>query len=151
MLRKIVLPLQLFLLLALLAGCSGDNAIQDSYELATLPPEPTSTSAPTEIPTGADGVGATFYKAWETGDYIGMYSLLSPQSQALIDGPAFAQRYQEAIQVAAVQRVTTKPLSSRQLDDRVQMAVRVTWESGVLGEIVRDHEVELVFSGGRWG
>ena len=150
MLRKT--PLALLILLLSLVSCTGDvPIIRDSNDPVTLTPMPSPTQQPTTIPVGAEGVGATFYQAWETGDYIGMYSLLSPQSQALIDGQAFADRYRESLAIATVQRVLAKPMSSLQENNRVQMLVEVIWETSVVGSIVRNHEVELVFNGGRWG
>ena len=69
--------LLLLLFFVLLVACGADGLIppiQDSSELVTLTPLPTNTPHPTEIPTSddANGFGLAFYRAWETGDYLGM-------------------------------------------------------------------------------
>ena len=99
-----------------LVACSGDESIllpQDSYDLVTLTPLPTETPPPTEAPIKEDasGIGRAFYRAWEGQDYLGMYSVLSPQSQALVDSQSFVQLYEEIMETATV-RTISSPLSS---------------------------------------
>src|SRR5690606_26941219 len=76
------------LLLFTLAACESlIPALQDAYDPQTPTAMPTPTLSPTTTPIteAAEGVARAFYRAWEDGDYAGMYSLLSPQSQALVD------------------------------------------------------------------
>ena len=136
-----------------LVGCRGDlPLIQDAYEIVTLTPLPTATVlAPTPDPGEASQTGLTFFKTWEAGDYAGMYTLLSPQSQALVDRQAFIDRYTSAEQTAVVQAVRTQPLAARQEGLEAEFRVRVTWESPILGNIVRDHTARLVYQDNRWG
>jgi penicillin-binding protein 2 len=121
-------------------------------------------SFPTAVPLGnsaaqseevvtedAGGYARAFYRAWEAQDYIGMYSLLAPQSQALVDSQAFVQRYDEAMKTAAVQKISAQPVSLVQEGNEAQFGVRVTWDTAVLGPITRDHTVPLVYDDGRWG
>lgn len=139
--------------LFLLIGC-GDSIlpIQDASEIATFTPLPTATiPAPTPETGEASQTGLTFFKTWEVGDYAGMYTLLSPQSQALVDQQAFINRYIEAQQTAVVQAVRTQPLAARQEGLTAEFSVRVTWDSPILGNIVRDHSVRLVYDQNRWG
>lgn len=139
------------LLIGWLAGCSGFT-IQDSYEPIVISPEPTAVIVTaTPLPGGSAEVGATFYKAWEKQDYLGMYSLLSPQSQALVDSQSFVSRYETAMRTATVQSVSTHPVASSQDGNRASLTTQVIWETAVLGQIVRDHTAELVYSEGRWG
>lgn len=144
--------LLLFFLLFLTA-CSLVPSPEDSYNLSTLTPLPTEPGpgTPTSVPDGAEGVAITFFRAWESGDYLGMYSLLSPGSQALIDSQAFINRYTAAVNTASVITVKAQPLAAYQEGDRAEFQVRVTWQTAVVGDIVRDHEVELVYSQARWG
>ncbi|MEW5988337.1 MAG: penicillin-binding transpeptidase domain-containing protein [Chloroflexota bacterium] len=145
----------LFLLFLLLTACGrlGAPAVQDTYDLATPAPPATDTPRPTDtpIPGGAEGVGLAFYRAWEAWDFLGMYSLLSPQSQALVDSRSFVTRYQEAMETAAVQTIHAQPLSARQDGARAEMGVRVTWETAVVGSLAREHTLELVYDQDRWG
>jgi penicillin-binding protein 2 len=140
--------------MVLLAACGqGLPALQDSSEIVTLPPPPTNTPIPTEIPTQEDatGIGVAFFKAWENDDLLGMYSLLTTQSQALVDGNSFVTRYQEAMDTATVLSVDSQTLSAQQEGNQAEMAVRVTWHTAVAGDIVRDFTVPLQFADGRWG
>lgn len=114
-----------------------------------VPPTVEATAVP--ITEDASGYARAFYRAWEGFDFVGMYSLLSPQSQALVDRTAFVDRYQAAMETAVVQKVHTQPLSIFQEADQAEFGVRVTWETAVVGDIVRDYLVRLVFSDNRWG
>lgn len=145
---------RLFLLLCLfITACNLVPAPEDSYDLATLTPLATAVlpGTPTPIPGGAEGIALTFFRAWENGDYLGMYSLLSPGSQALIDSQSFIDRYSEALDTADVTTVIAQPQAAYQEGDRATVQVRVTWQTVVVGDIVRDHQVELVYSQARWG
>ncbi|HET6443084.1 MAG TPA: NTF2-like N-terminal transpeptidase domain-containing protein, partial [candidate division Zixibacteria bacterium] len=145
----------LFGLLLLLVSCSEviPPPPQDSYEEATLAPIPSPTVEPTAtpIPGGAEGIGLAFLRAWEGKDYLGMYSLLSPQSQALVDSRTFVTYYQGIMSEATVQTVHAQPLSATQDGDRAEFGARVIWETAVVGDITRDHNMDLVFNEGRWG
>jgi penicillin-binding protein 2 len=144
------------LLLLLLVACGQEGGlpfVQDANEWATLPPLPTQTPIPTEIPTAEDasGIGVAFFKAWEQGDLLGMYSLLAPQSQALVDSGSFVARYQEAMDTATAVTISSQMLSAQQEGNQAEMAVRVTWQTNTVGEIVRDLTLPLVYENGRWG
>ena len=80
-----------------------------------------------------------------------MYSLLAPSSQAVVDSGSFIQRYNDTMNTAAVRSVRTQPLGLLQEGDTAEFGARVTLESEVVGEIVRDHTMQLVYEGGRWG
>lgn len=99
----------------------------------------------------AGGYARAFYRAWEAEDYVGMYSLLSPQSQALVDGQSFVQRYEEAMETAAVKQVTAQPVSLVQDGKEAQFGVNVTWDTAVVGPITREYTVPLVYEDNRWG
>ena len=135
-----------------LAAC-GAGGLQDTYVEATLTPQATETPKPTAVPIleDAGGIGRAFYRAWEMGDYLGMYSLLAPQSQALVDSAAFTQRYEEALQTAMVTAVHSQPLSLLQDGETAEMGVRVTWDTAVLGPIIREYSLPLAYTEGRWG
>ena len=147
--------LLLLLLFTLLVACGGDviPPIQDSSELVTLTPLPTNTPRATEPPTGEDanGIGLAFYRAWELNDYLGMYSVLTPTSQALVDNISFVSRYEETMQTATVTQVISQALGTLQDGNSAQMQMRVTWQTAAVGPIVREYTVPLAFEDGRWG
>src|SRR5690606_13315973 len=147
-------PTLVVLFAFLLVACNGRvSPPQDAYNLVTITPLPTPTlnPTPTAVPSGAEGIGLAFFRAWQQRDYLGMYSLLSPQSQAVVDSGAFVRRYEEAMATAAVQTISSQPISARQEGARAEFNVRVTWESSLVGNIVRNHTVELAYNQGRWG
>jgi penicillin-binding protein 2 len=80
-----------------------------------------------------------------------MYSLLSPQSQALVDSQSFVNLYEELMATATVQAIHAQPVSARQEGERAEFSAQVTWETTAVGQITRDHMMELVYSDGRWG
>jgi penicillin-binding protein 2 len=110
-------------------------------------------SIPTKVPIDEDasGYARAFYKAFENKDYMGMYSLLSPQTQALVDSDSFIERYDEAVKTAGVQSIHARPLSLTQDGDQAEFGVRVTWETAVVGPITREYTIPLIYDDGRWG
>lgn len=143
------------LLVFLMAACGAEGfpTIQDAYEEVTVTPTPANTPQPTPLPVleDAGGIGRAFYRAWEMNDLLGMYSLLTPQSQTLVAGQDFITRYEEAMAAANVQAIHAQPLSLVQDDDRAEMGIRVTWETAVFGNLIREFNVPLVYQNGRWG
>ena len=113
---------------------------------ATIAPSPT----PTLFAPGADGVATAYLRAWENGDTLGMYSLLSRTSQSIIDKATFAQRYQEAQQAATVLEVQTRPLAILQKENQAEVAFQLTWKTALLGDIEREMNMPLVYQDGRW-
>ena len=150
--RRLFILLALFIILVPLANCQLLPPLEDANQYVTL--TPLTTAVPptaTPVPDGAAEVGQTFYKAWEAQNYLGMYSLLSPQSQALVDAASFSQRYTAAIRAATVQTIRTQPLTVAQEGSRATFTVQVAWETAVVGPINRTHTADLVYSDGRWG
>lgn len=145
--------LYLLLFFLFLTACDLVPPVENTYDLSTLTPLPTEPGAgtPTAVPGGAEGIALTFFHAWQNEDYLGMYSLLSPGSQALIDSNAFINRYTEALDTAQVTAMQSQPLAAYQEGERAEFQVRVTWQTSIVGDIVRDHTVELVYSQARWG
>jgi penicillin-binding protein 2 len=144
----------LFLIFIMVAcGAEGFPAIQDAYEEVTITPTPEDTPEATPIPVleDAGGIGRAFYRAWEMNDLLGMYSLLSPQSQTLVASQDFVQRYDDAMRTANVQAITAQPLTLIQDGNNAEMGIRVTWETAVFGDIIREFDVSLVYQDGRWG
>jgi penicillin-binding protein 2 len=157
----------LFLLIWLLAavGCGG-QALPAEPAAPLSPPTPESVAAatptatvpaatPLPTPSAAaapvEAVALAYFRAWEERDYLRMYAALSPQSQASIDSRSFVTFYEEAMRAAAVQLVQSRLLAVEQGDDQAELTVRVTWQTAVVGDIVRDHQVNLVNNQGRWG
>jgi len=152
--RLLLLPL-----LLLAAGLPACASLVPRDSRADVPPTLDPTAAATLTPLATDapitedpgGYARAFYRAWEAGDYLGMYSLLAPSSQALVDSAAFVQRYADAMDTAGVESVHTQPLALLQDGSAAEFSVRVTLTSAVVGDIVRDHTMRLAYEGDRWG
>ncbi len=143
--------LLLILMTGVTAACGGTAALRDSRtgDPPTRTPAPTSTTAPiTEDPAG---YARAFYRAWELGDYLGMYSLLTPSSQRLVDSGSFVRRYEEAMRTAAISNIHTQFLGKLQTGDRAEFGVRVTLTSDVVGDLIREFAPQLAYEEGRWG
>jgi penicillin-binding protein 2 len=139
-----------------LSAC-GSNSIlplaKDATVFAPTAPSPTAPPLPTNTPVREDasGIGRAYFRAWEGSDYLGMYSVLSAQSQGVVDSQSFVQLYEETMATATVRALRSQPLSILQENDRAEFSVRVTWETAVVGNITRDYTVPLVYDQGRWG
>jgi penicillin-binding protein 2 len=148
-----ILTIVLLLMTAGLTACGGGITLGDSRLDEPLPTdEPThlrETSTP--VTEDAGGYARAFYRAWELGDYLGMYSLLAPSSQTLVDSATFIQRYTDSMETAAVTGVRAQPLAVRQEGAAAEFGVRVTLTSSVIGDITRDYTMPLAYEGGRWG
>jgi len=55
------------------------------------------------------------------------------------------------METAVVTAVTSRPLSLAQDGARAEYGTQVTWQTAVVGDIVRDHVVDMVYENGRWG
>ena len=101
-----------------------------------------------------DGVAQTFLDAWMAGDYEGMYSLLSPNSQAEYPLDHFVEIY-----TSTAATMTQNPengveaslLSVLTTGTTAQVAFHVVYHTQVLGDIEQELTMQLVFSDDRWG
>lgn len=124
---------------------SQETAVPTQTLVPTVPP------SPTPIADDAGGIARAFYRAWEGRNYLAMYSQLSPQSQALVDSQSFVARYEEAMDAADVLTIHAQPQSLIQEGATAEFSVRVTWKTGIVGDITRDHTAHLVYDQNRWG
>jgi hypothetical protein len=77
---------------------------------STIPQESAVTStSPQDQPLG---VAQTFLNAWMAGDYSGMYSLLTPGSQAQYTLEAFTEAYTSAAAEMTLNSVEAVPVSA---------------------------------------
>ncbi len=125
-----------------------------------LPPsgstgEPGVPNGPTPTPNlGApDGVAQAFLDAWRIGNYEGMYSLLSANSQSEYTLDEFTSTYTSTATAMTLIDVRAEPLSS--LPDTTgttaQIAFHATYNTQVLGPIEQDLTMNLVLANDRWG
>ena len=81
MTRKSAILLLTLLLIAASAACGAslrDSRIDAPPTLQGTITQPTAEATAAPVTEDAAGYARAFYRAWETGDYLGMYSLLAP-------------------------------------------------------------------------
>lgn len=134
------------------SACSSPTAVTPAGSgTAVNPTTATPAVSPTPISDDPSGIGRAFLRSWEAKDYLGMYSLLSPQSQSLVDSAAFVQKYAAAMDTAAVTALHAQPISMSQENNQASFSVQVTFETAVVGSLTRSYTIPLFYSQNRWG
>ncbi len=128
----------------LVSGCNVLNGDPNSGG-PTLTPVP-DTGKP-------EGVAQTFLDAWMKGDYAGMYSLLTPNSQREYTQDAFTKTYQSAAEAMTLIELKAELISAKPdiTSQTAGAAFRVTYNTQVLGSIKKDLVMRLKLSDNRWG
>jgi penicillin-binding protein 2 len=115
------------------------------------PSTPAITPTATPPPGGAELVAATFLSAWEQQDHGGMYSLLSPRSQALVSQANFTARYTQFNETGLITTVRPAIKTALQQGDRAQVSYDVSYESRLVGPFTATGVLmPLVYSEERW-
>ena len=134
------------LFLLFLVACNSLLPLDPTATIPTPVPSPTNTPPP-----NPEGTAAAFLDAWEAGDYTGMYSLLSPLSQAAVPLDDFIASYEDSAAAATLTGVETNVLSSLQQGLDAQVQYQVTLQTALVGSVQREITMPLRFDGGRWG
>jgi penicillin-binding protein 2 len=95
-------------------------------------------------------VAQAYLDAWTRQDYASMYEQLSSNSKLAISGGAFRDHYLGVFDEAALTGVDWEILSVLTNPDRAQVAYQVILHSGLVGDIKRDTEMNLVLEGSDW-
>ncbi len=142
------LVLQTGFLLLLLGGCSGLPVLGQQ----TPPPAsstPTATSVPTPLPD-PQLVAREYLSAWQAGDYLRMYSWLTPISQELISLETFSSIYEDIANIISLREIDYEILASFVQERTAQVSYRVDLHTVLLGSISRDTVMQLAFEDGIW-
>ncbi|MGB1252998.1 MAG: penicillin-binding transpeptidase domain-containing protein [Candidatus Promineifilaceae bacterium] len=142
----------LMCLLLLLSTCSGIPLIEDAYNpvTPTAKPSPTPQPTPTAVAEQAAGIGQAFYRLWQEGEYASMYTLLAERSRGLIPEETFIELYTDVMETARVVDLQYQPLGAFQNGASAEFAVRVTMETAVVGNVIREHTMPLVYENAKW-
>ncbi len=110
------------------------------------------TPAPTEDLSGPDGVAQAFLNAWTQGNYSGMYSLLSPNSQAEYSETEFIDTYTSTANTMSLIDLQVVPMAILQeTSESALFAFKVTYNTTILGSIEEEISMPLVYENSRWG
>ncbi len=135
------------LMLVLLSACGGGTSVPTVVSPTLSPPA----LSPTPVANTPEATAAAFLSAWQRGDALGMYALLSPASQAAAqDAATFAARYQTAVQTATVLTSTATLQAVLQEGERAQAACHLAWETSLVGTLITDTVLSLAVQGDRW-
>ena len=124
-------------------GCNG----------SPLAPTPTlpGPGIATSLPPNPEGTAGAFLNAWAGKDYLGMYALLSPLSQAAITQEDFVNRYKDAAEQMTLISVESQILGSFQKDLDAEVRFKVTFKTALVGDIATEITMPLRYDGARWG
>jgi len=131
------------ILLALLVAC---NVVAPAAT-PTLPGPGVATS----LPPNPEGTAGAFLNAWAAKEYLGMYALISPLSQAAIPQEDFVNRYADAAEQMTLVSVESQLLGSFQQDLDAEVRFKVTFKTALVGDIAREITMPLRYDGARWG
>ncbi|HUF39133.1 MAG TPA: penicillin-binding transpeptidase domain-containing protein [Anaerolineales bacterium] len=134
--------------LLLLSACSAIPRLATPTPPA-VPVLPTDTAVPTPLPDPVR-VARAYLDAWIAEDFTTMYSWLTPLSQEGISLDTFTSVYTGLSNIMSLNQVYYEVLSSFAQGRTAQVAYRVHLETILVGEIVRDTQMELTLADGLW-
>jgi penicillin-binding protein 2 len=126
------------------------NPTREAAPTPTLPP-PTETPAPTPTPVDTDApvqLVQAWVAHWSTGNYGGMYDLVSTDIQKKLPREDFIRRYEEIETEAGLEQVTGEVTGEPDLDGAIP--VTFVMQSKLVGEIKQDQTVPIVKDGENW-
>lgn len=150
--------LWLEVLVIMIAGCSVFATPTPTPTPTLTPlPSPTPTLAPPVVevisPADPSPIAEAYLDAWVIEDYQAMYDALTLGSQEVISQTDFIERYLNVVVEAAVpegaieyELITEKLFSPTQ----ARVEYRVILNSLLIGEIVRETQMDLVMEDGEW-
>jgi penicillin-binding protein 2 len=109
---------------------------------------PTPSATPTPTGPSPTEIVELWADRWGTGDYAGLYELLSADAQAAISQADFVSRYNDIAAVAGLTDVTMEVAGEANLESKVP--VQVTLDSSLVGPITEENEVPLTRDADRW-
>jgi penicillin-binding protein 2 len=116
-------------------------------------PEATPTPAPTDTPDlpPADETAYRFLEAWEQGNYLAMYDLLSFEAQDAYSEAEFLAIYQEIMADASLLGVHPRILAAYQPGTEAEVAFATTVHTALVGDFEVQNQMMLSYEGGMWG
>ena len=137
----------LFLIFAMLiSSCGLFNPTDPGSTGTPLLPDPLQT---TESAPDPDSAAQHFLDIWKTGDYAGMYALLSPLTRDGLNEEDFIGRLEEIIRAGAFVDVEFQIVSALvNSPQRAEVRYRIVLTSASVGEISRETRMDLTRSAG---
>lgn len=137
----------MFVVLALVSGCGPA-----SPEPARQAESPTASSllvAPGDR-AAVEAVARRYLESWQAEDFTSMHALLTAVSRDAFSREEFDQHYRSVAVEAALQDVSFEILSVLVDMDKAQVRYRVTLDSLLVGDVVRETVMNLRREKGEW-
>jgi penicillin-binding protein 2 len=115
-------------------------------------PEATPTEVPTPTPNlpPADETAYRFLEAWEQGDYLTMYDLLSSEAQDEYSETEFVAIYEEAAAEATILEVHPRVLAAYQPGTEAEVAFAISVHTALVGDLEVQNQMLLSYEEGMW-
>lgn len=138
-------------------GLPIDDGPKDNGDLALITPtpeqnlQPTVTPIPTPTPASLEypnELTEEWINLWMAEDYAGMYALTSSSTQENMTESAFVEKYDGVARVAGINKIAVQQDGDVSQDGVVKL--KVTYESGLVGELQQDMEMGLTQESAGW-
>jgi penicillin-binding protein 2 len=140
--------LSFMLILGFLAACGNTPGASPAATQSgpTLPaPSIHITSAP-----DAQSAARAFLEAWKANDFAAMYALIDPASQQAITQEDFVKRYRNAMNALTLNELQYEIISTNTNPADAQVTFRVTYQTNLIGALVRDITINFKLDNGQW-
>ena len=134
-------------------GSSGSPVAQQASPTGGDGQTAGTSATPTAINTAAlktpADVATTYVNLWSSGNFNGMYQLLSTTSKQVINEKDFVDRY-NGINTEVGETAVKATVSGNPPDSLTRIPIHVVWQTGKVGEIQQDNVLTLVQDSGAW-
>ncbi len=129
-------------ILALATACSGPTSTP-TIQLSTATP----------VPPPPEQTALAYFDAWQRADYAGLYQLLTPSTQLVVNENQLASRYSQAHTVATVKFVRAALKSALRDGNHVTVDYNLEWDTVLFGTLITNYSLTLVLDPARnqWG
>ena len=150
---KLFRLISLIVIAAMLLGACSSGSGGGGSPLGSLFPSPTplatASARITPAPDARLAVSA-YLDALKSGNYAGMYAMLTQVSQSAITQDDFSKAYTEALNIMSAGSLDYEILSSLLNPFTAQVGYRIIYHTALVGDIQRDIVMDLAIEGGQW-
>lgn len=140
--KKIII----FLLVVLIVASCTKNNPSTPEPSESLPTPVVTLSA---VPDVAEAVNQ-FFGFWNSGDYAGMYAMLSQTSKDAISEEEFVKLYTDTAVALTLKQINAGIISTLVKPTSAQVGYQADFETNLFGDISRSMEMTLIIEGGAW-
>ncbi len=101
-------------------------------------------------PPDVEGAVRAFLEAWQAENYAAMYEMLTPVSRDAFAPEMFTERYTDAANEMTLDTLDFEILAVTTYPTRAQVALRVTYHTKMIGDLVREMTMDLGLEKDAW-